>query len=542
MDKEQNSLLQTDALLWAHMKGLNLRDGIKFSLRGRPYLCDLVNYPKRILNIKKGTQIGVTTTKYIEAVHGCLYRKYDQNIMYMMPTVKSVESLAKTSFDPIFNYNRWLKRHIGTNSASQKEINGRSIIFVGAQPQKIGGTTKDSANLRSIPCDVIKRDELDLMDMDMVEKSKERLNNSRFRLEENYGSPTFPGYGIDKLYTDSDQHKWQIECKSCGRYTALCDSWKKCIIKIGGKWIRACKHCHKEIFVHDGGWQPDYKDRREGGIWLDGWLSPMADLEGYMLRYQSAEGVALSEFLRSIVGEAASEKEMQLSEENVLDRCDPTYSCQVYSSQETIMGIDVGKTLHCVVGNKTGRKTYELLQLERIPLEEGFDGALDIVQKMKVKNCVVDSQPDMHAARTFQKTARKMGCRVNLCQYSETMPGEPKWTDEGIVKVNRNEWCDKVNSIFTSKQISLPRQSEEVFEYATEMTKTAKTIIDHPETGVPKAKWIKLSGDDHYYHATLYFLLAASKASARKSTLEYKNNNITTQRSNSGRRVLSRAG
>jgi len=530
---EELAMMKANVLTWAHLKGLNLRDGIKFSLEGRPYLRDLVNYPKKVLNIKKGTQIGATTTKYLEAVHGCLYRIFDQNIMYMMPTVKAVEQLAKISFDPIFDYNLWLKKHVGTNTASVKEINGRSIVFVGAQPQKIGGTTKDSANLRSTPCDVIKRDEIDLMDMDMVEKSKERLNNSRFRLEENFGSPTFPGYGIDQLYEESDQNKWQIPCSACGRYTCLSDSWEKAIIKINGRWFRSCTYCQNEIFVADGGWQPDYADRYEGGVWIDGWLSPMADLEGYMRRFHKAEGVALSEFLRSIVGQAASEKEMQLTREDVIGRCNPSYSSQVYSSGETSMGIDVGKTLHCLVGNRTGRETYEILQAARI---DKFDDALDIVQKMKVKNCVVDSLPDIHAARTFQKDARKLGCRVTLCQYSEQMPGNPSWTKDGMVKVNRNEWCDKVNEVFISGKIALPRQSAEIEEVAKEMTKTAKTLIPHPETGIMKPRWIKLSGDDHYYHTMLYFLLAASRTSPKRNVTERKNTNITTQRSNSGRR------
>lgn len=533
-DREQTeeAMMQVNVLTWAHLKQLNLRDGIKFSLAGRPFLRGIINYLKKILNIKKGTQIGATTTKFLEAAHGCLYRKYDQNIMYMMPTVKAVEKQAQVSFDPIFEYNPWLKKYLSTNSASIKSINGRSIVFVGAQPQKIGGTTKDSANLRSIPCDVIMRDEIDLMDMDMVEKSKERLNNSKFRQEVNFGSPTFPGYGIDELYENSDQNKWQILCKACGKYTALCDSWKTCIIKINGRWIRACKNCHKEIFVQDGEWQPDYLDRREGGVWIDGWLSPMADLEGYMYRYEHAEGVKLSEFLRSIIGEAASEKEMQLTREDVIGQCNPSYGSQVYSSGETSMGIDVGKTLHCLVGNRTGRETYELLQLARVPLSVGFDGALDIVKKMTVKNCVVDSLPDIHAARTFQKNARKLGCNVTLCQYSEQMPGEPNWTKDGLVKVNRNEWCDKVNDIFITKKMALPRQSEEVEEYAKEMTKTAKTLVPHPETGIQKPKWIKLSGDDHYYHSTLYFLLAASRTSPKRNVTERKNNNIMTQRSN----------
>lgn len=509
----QDDMLQVDALLWAHTKKINLRDGIKFSLKGRRYLCDSVNRKKRVTNIKKGTQIGATTTKYLEAVHGCVYRKFDQNIIYMMPTVKAVEQLAKVSFDPIFEFNPWLKKMIGkgTNSASQKEINGRSIVFVGAQPQKVGGNTKDSANLRSIPCDAVYRDEIDLMDMDMVEMSKQRLNASKHRLQVNFGSPTYPGYGIDELYDNSDQGKWQIKCDSCGKYTCLAQSFPNSIILKDGRWMRACIHCHKEIFVENGHWVMDFPDRRESGLWMDGLISPMADLEEYMYRYNNSEGTRLSEFMRSILGIATTEAENQLTVQDVYDACTHDMM-QMISTGETVMGVDVGKTLHCVIGVKTGRGTYEILNASR---RDSFSGVHDLALKMNVKYAVVDAMPDIHAARSFQKSEPYT---VFLCQYSESQPGKPKFDlKSGIVKVNRNEWCDRVHEVFSEKKIRIPRQSVEIDEYALELTKTAKTLIEHPETGIPKPRWIKLSGgDDHYYHATLYMLLAASRSGIRR--------------------------
>ena len=519
--------MQTDALLWAHIKQLNLRDGIKFSLEGRKYLCDIINYKKRISNIKKGTQIGATTTKYLEAVHGCLYRKFDQNIIYMMPTVKAVEQLAKVSFDPIFDFNPWLKKHVSTNTASTKEINGRSIVFVGAQPQKVGGNTKDSANLRSIPCDAVYRDEIDLMDMDMVEMSKQRLNASRFRIEVNFGSPTYPGYGIDDLYDNSDQNKWQIKCNSCGKYTCLAESFPNSIILKEERWMRACIQCHKEIFVKDGSWQPEFPDRREAGLWMSGLISPMADLEEYMYRHNNSEGSKLSEFMRSILGIATTEAENQLCQQDIYDACTHN-AMQMYSSGETIMGVDVGKhQLHCVTGIKTGRNSYEILNISR---PKGFPELHDLALKMNTRFMVIDSMPDTHAARAFQKAEPYT---IFLCQYVESMTGHPNWDRKtGVIKCNRNEWMDRVHEAYAKTQIRVPRISQELEEYALEMTKTAKTVIEHPETGVQKPRWIKLSGgEDHYYHSTLYMLLAASRVMAKRQGTD-RVKRYTTQKSN----------
>jgi hypothetical protein len=171
------------------------------------------------------------------------------------------------------------------------------------------------------------------------------------------------------------------------------------------------------------------------------------------------------------------------------------------------MGVDVGNTLHVKIGIRTGKDSYETLHIGRYT---DFGQIHEIAKKMNVKFAVIDALPDTHAVRAFAKEAPYT---VYMCFYSENQPGNPKWDkDEGIVKVNRNEWCDKVHEAIVKKKLLLPRCTPEIEEYALEMTKTAKTNVENPDTGIPKPKWIKLGDNDHYFHASLYFLLAAQKS------------------------------
>ena len=512
--KENEKLITVDPLLWAQYKKLSLRDGIKFTLRGMSYLFDIISCKKKTVNCKKGSQMCLTTAIFIRAIHSCKYHKYDQNIMYMMPTVNAVEKLSKVSFDPIFQYNPWIMRKGDTNTTMCREINGRSIVMVGAQPKKVGQSSiKDTDNLRSIPCDEIDRDELDLMDMDMVYMSKQRLKRSRFGREMNFASPTFPGYGIDAAYEDSDQNRWQIKCRTCGKHTCLGESFPNSIVQLDGKWMRACIHCHREIFVDDGIWIAEFPDRREAGFWVSGLLSPLADLDEYMYQYNNVEGAQMSEFMRSTLGIAITEAENQLDEVTVLSRCS-SHPNQMVSTGETVMGVDMGKKIHVVVGIRTAREAYEILNVS--VLEDDAQGQAlnklhDLAMKMNVHSAVIDSGPYDHGIREFQRTEPY---KIWLCQYSEQMPGKPKFDKFGMVKVNRNEWMDKVHMTFIKNNILIPRPSIMINEYAHQMTRTAKTIIEHPDTGLKKPKWIKL-GDDHHYHSTLYFLLAAYRTSPR---------------------------
>ena len=503
-------MIRNDPLVWAHKKRLNLRDGIVFSLKDMSYLFDIISCDKKISNCKKGAQMCLTTAQFVRAIHACKYRKYDQNIMYMMPTVTAVERLSKVSLDPIFQYNPWIMKKGDTNTTMCREINGRSIVMVGAQPKKVGGSgTKDTDNLRSIPCDLIMRDELDLMDMDMVYMSKQRLKRSRFGHEVNFASPTYPGYGIDKLYEESDQRKWQIKCQSCGKYTCLGDTWPECIIQVAGKWIRSCMHCHKEIFVIDGSWQADFSGRREAGFWVSGLLSPLADLDEYMYQFNNVEGTNMSEFMRSTLGIATTEAENQLDEATILSRCTSNPN-QMVSTCETAMGVDMGKKIHVEIGVRTAREAYDIICVAEL---DTLSELHDLAMKMNVHFAVIDSGPYDHGVREFQKTEPYT---IYLCQYSETSPGKPKFDSKtGTVKVNRNEWMDKVHTTYINNNIRIPRPSNVINEYARQMTKTAKTIITHPDTGMTKPRWIKI-GPDHHYHGTLYFLLAASRTSPRQ--------------------------
>jgi len=381
--------------------------------------------------------------------------------------------------------------------------------MVGAQPKKVAGSSiKDTDNLRSIPCDMIMRDELDLMDSDMVYMSKQRLKRSRFGIEVNFGSPTFPLYGIDLAYEESDKRKWQIKCDSCGAYTCLGETFPDCIISKDGRWFRSCIKCHKEIYIGDGDWVADYPERREAGFWVSGLLSPLADLDEYMYQYNNIEGAKMSEFMRSTLGIATTEAESQLDETTVLSRC-TTMQNQMISTGETCMGVDIGKKIHVVIGIRTAREAYDIFNVSEL---DNLTQLHDLALKMNVHTAVIDSGPYDHGVREFQRTEPYA---IYLCQYSEQMPGIPKFDAKtGLVKVNRNEWCDKVHTTFTENNIRIPRPSVLVNEYARQMTRTAKTEIVNPDTGLKKVRWIKL-GDDHYYHGTLYFLLAASRQSPR---------------------------
>ena len=512
----EDALMQADCLVWCDRKGLQLSQDVPFELKGRPYLKDIVNCNKRVMSVIKGSQVGVTTAKFLEAVHGCVYRHYTKNIIYMLPTVKQAEVLSRVSFDPIFSYNGFLKKKLNANSASLKTINGRSIVFVGAQPQRVGETaTKDSINLRTIPGDAVYRDEYDMMNQNMVTISKQRLNDSVHRIECNFSTPTIPDYGIDLLFHEGDQRYFQIKCQHCGKHTCLVTSFPNSVLFVGGRWRRSCVHCGKEIYTNDGSFEAEKPNSRNASFWVSGLMSPNADLEEYMHRYHTSEGSAMAEFERSILGRAAIEASCQLSEADVR-ACRSNQGMSTCSTSECCIGVDTGNGLHIVVGYRTAEATYRILMIEHIESKDiSFDPyqrVHDICDKFNVACGVLDLGPDIHAVRKFQTTEQFETFR---CTLPDNFGNKPRWDhNEKRVRADRNEWCGKVHSTVTGGNLQIPRGCPEIDDFCMQLTKLAKHTDINQETGVPKTRWIKVGDkNDHYFHATLYWLLACSQRS-----------------------------
>jgi hypothetical protein len=172
------------------------------------------------------------------------------------------------------------------------------------------------------------------------------------------------------------------------------------------------------------------------------------------------------------------------------------------------MGVDIGKQLHATVGIKTGRDQYTVLAVKEC---QSYNELHDFATKMNVRLTIMDAGPYDHGARDYQKAHNG----TFLCYYSESMPGNPSFNnEERSVKVNRNEWCDKVYETFMDKRIQIPRSSPVVDEYMKQLTCTEQGEVTN-EAGLTRPRWLK-RGADHFWHATLYFLLGCSRSSIKK--------------------------
>jgi len=164
-----------------------------------------------------------------------------------------------------------------------------------------------------------------------------------------------------------------------------------------------------------------------------------------------------------------------------------------------------------VILQKIGREQYAAVKLVRLGLDTAWNDLHDLIGRFNVKCAVIDIRPYEDGARKFAAAER---IRVALCEYTENAltGGNDGYTydsDLMLIRAYRNGICDAMHRLIAKGNLSLPRNSDEVDEFAKQCCATAKKSETNKKTGGVTMRYVKL-GDDHYRHALNYALLAAT--------------------------------
>ena len=510
---EKNSAVS--APYWAFSNGLRI-DGRPFSLENRMYQVEIMSAKtadgkvKTHEVIRKGSQIGITMGKVIEISHGAIHGLYPQGIIYYFPSNTAVEVFSGSRFKPFLNDNDMIKKYCNDmNAVKVRRIGNTNVNFFGCSATTIiGGQEADSVWVRSTPADWILLDERDMFSDVMAAQVNQRLGNSRIGRRSDIGTPKLPDDGVDRIYGKSDMRRWQIKCE-CGKYTCLETEFPQCIgIDKDGNGFPMCIHCGKRVHRSYGEWVPDYPDREVVGYWVSQLLNPNRNLAHVLKELEDPEAYDTNEgeFQRTVMGLPYVSAEDQLLESDVFACC--TGDGMRYShSGPCAMGVDIGKTIHAVIGHRIGKDRYRIVKMARLP---DYPALHDLAERFNVKSAVLDALPETHANRDFQKAEPYT---VYLCFYSEHLKTFDAWNQETlIVNVRRTDVFDATHHMVRSPgKLMIPRNCEEVRIFAHQMTQCAK-VLEEDKHGNKTYRYRK-TGDkqDHYRNALNYFLLACKK-------------------------------
>ena len=510
-DKQTLQVMHSmDCLQWIMDNGLELTHGL-WKLKGHEYQIDWLqeDHPRQCFI--KGAQIGATESLVLRTLHGMVYNKYNQGALYLFPTRDDVKDFSKSRFDPLISANPFIGSHVQSTDAQNIKRIGKGFLFLrGARRTKnIGGVKGTSSQLKSIPVDRIIFDEMDEIEPDMIALAEERISHSENGEMMYLGTPTIPDYGIDRMYQQSDQRCWMVECKACGKEASLDlefpDSIKR---RIDGTAFRCCVHCGAEVFPRHGRWEAQVPSKSKDlvGWWISQLNSVYVDPTRVLDLYEDPPYGDLSEIMNSKLGRAYIPAENRLTENDVYACCGLDAALNNHPGP-TCMGVDVGTKLHVVIAE---RKTRDTLKIVKVGRYDSFNDLHDIARDFNVKSAVLDLFPEKRKVVEF---ARNENFSVFGCNYIETSVGNIFWDEKaGIIKGNRTEICDMTHELVaTTGRLEIPRRSAEISQFAREVSSIAKVLEDNTETGQQHFRYKKLARADHYRHALNYCLLASER-------------------------------
>ncbi|MCP4651031.1 MAG: phage tail protein [PVC group bacterium] len=493
---------------WAVYSKLRLQ-ACMFSTTGMEYQAEIMNENKKRKKCAlKGAQMAISTSFMLRSVHGLINGKYPKGVIYFFPTSDDASIYSKSQLQPIISNNpgavgSFIK---DTDAVEVKRINDAVLYMRGAKAtRKVQDQKESSTKLKSIPGDCVVFDEYDEMDFAMVLLAIERMADSKVAEEIYLSTPTIPDFGIDKLYSESDQRLWMIKCKKCGKYTCLEEEFPNCLEKLpNGDVIRLCQRCRdSEIFPQDGRWIARYPDREMAGWWisqLNKVGSVIATPKKILEAYENPPEGRLEEVYNSKLARAYVAAHNRLGIAEILSLCS-NYGIASDDDGPCFMGVDQGNKLHVVVGKKHYGKRGQLIHMD---IYKDFEELDRLMRIFNVQLCVIDATPNTHSARDF---AKRHAGRVYLSFYQEHQKGMYRWDESNMtVASNRTESLDASQNEVMTGGIVFPKECEIMRIFAKHLHNVAKKLEEDKRHNL-RYKYLKL-GEDHFRHAYNYECMA----------------------------------
>jgi len=485
----------------------------------------------------KATGGGFSEDAILRCIHGCINGRYPQGYAYYFPTDTDMQDYTKSRFDPLVRNNKKaIGRYIkaggkSTDAAGLKRVGNSNLYLRGAtmKPTADGDGARQSTKATGIQIDGACLDEVDQMEHEFIAKVRGRFGNAcvdgikGFHELTFLGNPSDEDRGVDLLWQGSDKRYFYRYC-DCGAWTCaekeFIDNPEKCVgfypdqadrlrhnQPIG--YIR-CTGCGKPIGIRRGKWVITVPSVQTRAGWNWSHLtSEYHDPARILKDYRKPPENNFGDVMRLDLGLAYSSQDEKLRKQNVYDCCGNHGALNGHEGP-LAMGVDNDDNKHVVIGGRTGNDRYELFNMPRV---DDFKAVFDLVVKFHVKSCVVDIRPNKDSAVEFARACSKVGCRVYLCEYTDSILQDAVFHDDrGVVKCYRTGIFDASHRIFANNHVVLPRRSKMVDNFAEQVCNCVKSKEINKRTRQTIYRYRKTGrGNDHLRNATNYFLLAARK-------------------------------
>lgn len=512
-------------------------------LRGRPFTFDRYPFQKAItddmhpnLDCIKPSQVGLTEVQIRKSL-GFVARNRGTTLIFTFPIEKMFKKQSTTRIKPLVDEEKAFNLE---TSSGEKPARSMGLYQVGTSFMHVTGATEGDAT--SISADVVMNDEVDLTDQQMLALFNSRLQNSDWKINQRFSTPTFSGYGVDKGIQVSDQMSYLCKCSACNHWNdpifrpqfvhipgisddlndfmeideQMIDEGK---IDIVNSYVK-CEKCHAPLPLGDPDlreWVPKFPSRtHHRGYKVSPFSTdrlPPEYIITQLLKYKSRD--YLRGWHNTVLGEAFTDGNSRLSDADI-DACFTNQITvpKIDPNKPTWLGIDMGMTCHVKVGQGDSIENMEVVRFEEVPIKQLNDFVKDMLATYNVIGGACDRYPYTPNAEDLWELSGGKILPVEYRGQKEMNFVRDQVTDEVLyAQVNRTKAIDVAAASVRRKRVRFSgygQQKSIIRDHLKDMVRD-----ENPEK---EASWVKLTGNDHYFHA-LTFLLAAVKLKETQRSL-----------------------
>lgn len=496
---------QVSLLSWIANNDIKTETGDVLDFKKYRFMFDVYGDRSSLITCMKCAQIGFTTYEILKSAHECRNDKID--IIYVLPTADDVKKFSGGKTNKMIAANpvlqSWTK---DKDSIEQKQFGDNTIYYQGSWTERAA---------LMITAKKLIVDEYDRCKPAIVEQYDSRLQSIANPKKAFFSNPSIPDFGVDKLYKNSDQKKWNIT-HACGERYVMDET---CIDYDAE--IYRCPKCKEEINDEerrmgewydqdDVLWSGKVSDKYTwSGWWIPLWIAPWMPAKKIAEAKKTKTPEYFANFVAGLPFVGGGNKvTAQTIISNLTDEINP-------QDGRIIIGVDTGIPIHYVIGNKDGLFYYG--KCDDYDVLEGY------LKRWKNSVIVSDQGGDLIGIRQLQQ--RYPG-RVFLCYYRQDRKTQRliEWgkdNEYGKVVADRNRVIQLLIDELMDRRVPINGSESDWHEYITHWLNIYRTKEENA-LGVLEYKWER-TGPDHFVHAHVYQRIGMDKFADDMAQIVTKN-------------------
>ncbi len=491
--------------------------GESFSFDKYPFQRELVDDKSRVSVCVKPSQVGVSEI-YQRVALMMLARARFRKGIYAYPDDDMRRKNTQSRVLP-------MAKHTKAFAPPEDQAWTRSIQLIELDRSFLYMTGSKEGDATSTDADFVFLDEYDLHDMSIAALFSSRLQNSNWKIERYFSTPTFTEFGVDRLFRDSDQCLYMIRCDSCNHWQfplfepkfikmpGLPSDWESLLelnqdvldrysINLHDSYV-CCEKCRSRLDLgreDNRAWVPKYPSRQTmRGRKINPFsvsTRPVIDIVTSLFHYKSLDFIR--GFKNATLGEpedsSSSRIEVSVIKNALKSPAIPTIDKEV----PTWLGCDMGHTCHLVVGQGEDPKKIRAIILEQVPLGRIKERITEVKNTYNLVGGMVDRHPESQVAQDIWEMTGGVvvpgeyrgDAEMNL----KMVPDDDEKVD--YVQINRTQHLDQVPRALRRGELEIEGYGllhQEVIDQLRNMVR-----VEEPEK---PAVWNKLTPNDHFFHS-----------------------------------------